>query len=260
VTGRACCLFRSTAGVYKRDEFLSGLGRHGFAGQPMPLRTPTPADVLLIWNRIPAFEQYIRPYETVGARVIVTENGYIHGRDGAKRYALALGQHNGAGKWPVGAPERLEKLNLELHPWRSGGESVLLLPQRGIGARGVAMPPQWAHQALAALKGGTRRPVAFRRHPGPLKTEPYAELAQAHCAVTWGSGAAIKALAFGVPVFHGFPAWIGGSAALRLDGADLERPKMDDGARLAMFQGLAWAQWEISEISSGEAFAWLMNL
>ncbi len=256
----ACCLFRSPAGIYRRDEFMAGLQRVGFTPKSIPERSPGPADVLLIWNRVQAFEQYIRPYEVVGARVIVTENGYIPGQDGAKRYALALGLHNGAGQWPVGGGERLEKLNPLIQPWRTGGDDVLLLPQRGIGSRGVAMPPHWAQDQYRGLPGRTRRKIVLRRHPGPLKTEPYDDLARAHCAVTWGSGAAIKALAFGVPVFHAFDRWIGAPAALPLVGADLECPKMDDGARLAMLERLAWAQWEISEIQSGEAFAWLMSL
>lgn len=255
----ACAVFRSNAHVYRREEFLSGLARVGFSIDHLPKRRPEPGDLILVWNRVGMVEPYVQAYERVGATVIVAENGYISGADGEKRYALAKDLHNGAGSWRIGGPERLERLGLHLLPWRAGGDQVVLLPQRGIGSVNVAMPKGWGHDQLHALARRTRRRILFRRHPGSLKTEPYADLQNAHCAVTWGSGAAIKALAYGVPVFHAFPRWIGAEASTRLDGADLECPMRDDGARLRMFERLAWAQWSMGEIVSGEAFAWLLE-
>jgi hypothetical protein len=74
--------------------------------------------------------------------------------------------------------------------------------------------------------------------------------------VTWGSGAALKALAMGVPVFHTFPQWIGAGAANPL-GSDLEKPFRGD--RLPMFRRLAWAMWPLHELESGAAFAALLG-
>jgi hypothetical protein len=121
------------------------------------------------------------------------------------------------------------------------------------------MPREWSYATGRALPLRTKRPIRLRRHPGHAKTEPYDDLRNAHAAVTWGSGAAIKALAFGVPVFHAFPRWIGAPSALSLDGSDLEAPLCDDDARLAMFRRLAWAQWPMADIVSGEAFSWLLG-
>lgn len=252
-----CSLFRSPS-TYRRDEFLSGLKRHGYHAEMMPRRNPQPGDILLLWNRKGREDQTAKVYERAAATVLVAENGYINGADGQKRYALAIGQHNGAGKWRVGGPERFDAMGIELHAWRSGDE-IVLLPQRGIGAPGVAMPLRWVNTTEAMLKRSTRRKISTRRHPGHLKTEPYEALKHAHCAVTWGSGAAIKALAHGIPVFHGLKSWIGAAAASQLDGADIERPKMSDDDRLEMFRRLAWAQWDMAQITSGEAFEWLLS-
>lgn len=83
------------------------------------------------------------------------------------------------------------------------------------------------------------------------------DLSDARCVVTWNSGAALRALLMGVPAFYEFPAWIGAKAALPLTAWPAE-PKRCDEARLAMFRRLAWAQWRIVEIESGEAFAALL--
>jgi hypothetical protein len=64
-------------------------------------------------------------------------------------------------------------------------------------------------------------------------------------AVTWGSGAAIKALMMGVSVISEMPRWIGWQ-------------DNTEAGRLGMFRALAWAQWELHEIESGEAFAHLL--
>lgn len=246
-----------TTGSYARDAFVAGLARAGYEISETPSRSPTPADILVTWNRTGREANAVRPYDLVGARVLIAENGYVAPRDGSKRFALAITDHNGAGAWPVGGPERFEALGLELKPWRSVGDQVVVLPQRGIGRPGVAMPQTWTARVWRELPKLTERRLVLRRHPGPDKTEPYDALRGAHAAVTWGSGAGIKALAVGVPVFFEFPRWIGAPAA-RLGITALEKPWLGD--RLPMFQRLAWAQWSREEIESGEAFAWLLRL
>jgi hypothetical protein len=76
--------------------------------------------------------------------------------------------------------------------------------------------------------------------------------------MTWGSGAAIKALAMGVPVFYDFPCWIGGPSAMPILGCDPDKPLKDDKRRLAAFESIAYAMWRGSEIESGQAFATLL--
>ena len=253
----ACCQLVEHA-AHRRPAYEAGLHAAGFSIIARPPARPRPDDVLVIWNRRGPQHQLACAYERVGAKVLIAENGYIS-PPGQKLYALAIGKHNGAGEWREGGAERWDQLGVPLAPWRAEGRHVLLLPQRGIGTAGVAMSPTWPRTTHLRLQQATQRPIQIRHHPGRDKTEPYEALAGAHAAVTWGSGAGIKALAAGIPVFHGFPSWIGAPAALPFGPeADLERPLLGD--RLPMFRRLAWAQWSLGEIQSGEAFAWLMNL
>lgn len=253
---RECNLGQPTA---RGAAFSSGLEACGFRVIEEPVPQPSPQDVLVIWNRMQRSEAFARRYELHGARVIVAENGYL-GREWRGRvwYALSLWHHNGMGQWPDGGPERWESWSVPLEPWREGGEEIVILAQRGIGHPSVAQPRGWPEQAAAKLRKSGRR-VRIRVHPGERNmaraTPLDVELAKAFAVATWGSGAALKAILMGVPVFYAFPHWIGGLAAKF--GFDELEPFRGD--RLPMLRRLAWAQWNLDEIRNGEAFRWLLR-
>lgn len=241
----------------KQQSFKAGLENAGYSVYNTFLEPIRSDDILVLWNRHAHEDGHAKRYEQAGARVIVAENGYIGtDPDGGKLFALALNYHNGAGKWNVGDPSRW---TLELRPWRASGEFILVLPQRGMGPPGVAMPRNWTQTIMQKLKNMTRRPIIMRMHPGQNKNgyDVYPAFEGAHAVVTWGSGAAIKAIHAGIPVFHDFDRWIGADASRRLDTGNIELPFLGD--RLPMFQKLAWAQWSLKEIESGEAFRWLLK-
>lgn len=209
----------------RRAAFEKGLKR---IGDPL---------VFVTWNRIGAADQTAKEYEVRGLPVIVAENA-AWGNEfaGHQWYSLARGMHNTAGRFPLGAVDRFDRLGVDLKPWREGGERVVL-PQRGIGPRGVAMPRDWPAQQMGRV----------RSHPGTkqcIRLEQ--DLEHAGEVVTWGSGAAIKALMWGIRVESHMPNWIG------------EQDNTDAG-RLAMFRRLAWAQWTLEEIESGEPFERLIR-
>lgn len=209
----------------RRAAFEKGLKR---IGDP---------EVFCTWNRIGAADQVAKQYEERGVPVIVAENA-AWGNDfaGGRWYSLARGMHNTAGRFPIGGAERFDRLGVDLVPWRAGGERVVL-PQRGIGPVGVAMPRDWPAQQRGRV----------RRHPGTNACIPLEQdLAAAGEVVTWGSGAAIKALMWGIRVESHMPNWIGAQANTDED-------------RLRMFRELAWAQFTLEEIESGEPFRRLLN-
>lgn len=229
--------------AYRRECYETGLSRLGYSIARGASIKPKDGDVLLIWNRGRTAHAAACLYERRGLNVIVTENGYLWGEE--KQYALSIGHHNGLGKWPNGGPERWESLGIDVKPWRDSGECVVLA-QRGIGERGIAQPHEWI--------GRVRSLGRLRAHPGKNPAKPLEQdLSKAGSVVTWGSAAAIKALVWGIPVFYGLKGWIGALASRPV--AEIGKPKKDDADRLAMLQRLAWAQWSIGEIRSGEAFA-----
>lgn len=220
--------------------FSEGFKRHGFAVEVGITYDPRPGDVLCTWNRIAQGDTAAQRFERAGCAVLVAENAtWGNAFAGDSWLTIARDRHNTAGMFNVGGPERWDSLGIDLAPWRTSGETVILA-QRGIGSPPTAMPAGWPQKAYAR-HGGRIRP-----HPGlrPAKALT-GDLAKAGKVVTWGSGAALHALLWGIPVVSEMPQWIA------------EQDNTDAG-RLAMLRNLAWAQWRHSEVENGEAMEWLL--
>jgi hypothetical protein len=252
---------------YRSDAVISGLRQAGYHVTEQLFDDPTEEDCLVIWNRYSVGEEFAKKFEHVGAMVIVIENGYLghhydklskaYDPDDNQLYAMALNYHNGAGRWWAHYPDRWKQQGIELQPWRCDGEHVLVLPQRGIGPKGVAMPRFWDTTIVARLQNMTKRPIKVRGHPGnePATVPLAKDFENCWAAVTWGSGAALKALCAGIPVFHDFKKWIGSPSACLLEGKEtLENKHRHSASRERMLERLAWAQWSVPEIESGVPF------
>lgn len=246
---------------YNGDRIAKALGRFGFEVNDRPKQNPKPDDLLVLWNRHPTAEYDADRYEMVGAKVLIVENGYF-GRNfnGSLWYAISLSQHNGAGLLPVPDADRWKGLGVELKPWRRGGDEIVILATRNMGSRIAREPQGWALRVQAELRRLTRRPVRMRGHPGPQTFQDDRslenDLENAWAVVTWGSSAALKAIAMGVPAFHGFPKWIGRGAARQYP-HDIEDCYRGD--REATFSQVAASMWSVEEIDAGVPFRCLLT-
>ena len=221
----------------RRRVFTEGLKRLGYKVKSGPCTDPKEGDIYITWNRIGAGHTIASLFEARGLPVLVTENAtWGNGFNGDRWYTLAKNRHNTAGRFPIGDNSRWDDLGVDLPAWRRGGETVVL-SQRGIGANPTKQPQGWARQVRGRL-----RPHPGRRDAIPLEED----LKNCGHVITWGSGAAIKALLMGISVTSHMPNWIG------------DQDNTDEG-RLAMFRRLAWAQFRLSEFESGEAFARLLQ-
>ncbi len=242
---------------YRRDAFEQGLRKSGYSlvasGRP-----EGPQDLLIIWNRYGAAESMANTWERCGGTVLVCENGYAgKDADGRQYYAIAANGHNGSGWWPGGSEDRFARLNLEPQPWRAPGNGHLLIcGQRGIGSREMASPSQWHDHVASRLRQQTARRLQIRPHPGnqPPATRLEDDLAGAHACVVWSSSSGVRALLLGYPVFYDAPAWICAGSAVPVRQAKVEEPLRSDLARRAALGRMAWAQWSVPEIESGEPF------
>lgn len=266
---RAYCLIREKP-WYRRDAFVAGLKA---AGHEVVCEHPRRIDrdtLLVIWNRYNEGHLLAQKVEALGGRVLVAENGYLAVGGGTPkfevyspaggqqdhRYALAEGWHNGGGRWPAGGPARWLQLGIELAPWRTDGDHILVCPNRSFGAPGRIMHPDWPERLAAKLRKATRRPVRIRPHPGnnAPKRSLEDDLKGAWAVYVWNSSAGVHAAVRGIPVFSDAPNWILKGAAS--DGP-VDAPTLPD--RLPNFERLAWAQWSVAEIASGEPFKALLQ-
>lgn len=256
---RVCCLIRRHP-HYRRDAFEEGIKTFGAQLVDEVPRDLGPQDVLVIWNRYGANEGHAKRYEATGGRVIAVENGYIgHDDNEHRHYAMAISNHNGAGWWPVGEEERWKQQHITLESPRREGREIVILLQRGIGPHGIAQPKDFEQLARRKLQG-CGYPVRVRAHPGQKIAEPLArDLRHAAAVVTWGSGAALKALAMGIPVFYSLPCWIGGMAGNCGFDVGTPLPPVNEEARRRVMHRIGWAQWNIEEIARGEPFRHLLR-
>ncbi len=221
----------------RKEALVEGLRACGYAVREGVPNTVA-GDLLVTWNRFGPSELAARAFERAGRKVVVLENANWNGLVPGRWLQVAPGRHNTAGIARVGSASRWDALNFPLEPWRETQGEVVALAQRGIGSPPTAMPKDWP----------SRQRCRVRRHPGRGATveELRQDLSRCSKVVTWGSGAAILALAWGIPVESHMPNWIG------------EQDNTDAG-RLEMFRRLAWTQWRIEEIGSGEAFRWTLH-
>lgn len=223
----------------RRAIFTAGLERLGYEVRHELTSDPRAGDVLVTWNRIHYGDEAARIFTARGLRVIVSENA-TWGNEFAGRhwYTLARTYHNVAGMFPVGGPERWDSLGVELEPFRTSGETVVL-PSRGFGSAAYRMPGNWPRMQSGRIR---QHPGRFPEHSVPLRED----LKDCGKVVTWGSAAAVQALIWGIPVESHQPGWIAAQDNTQA-------------GRLAMLRSLAWAQWTLDEIASGEPFARLLS-
>lgn len=239
-TPEACILIRDKP-HYRRSAFVEGAIVAGYRVTTDP--NPKPGNILVIWNRYAQYNTYANEYEKACAKVIVVENGYLgNDFDGGVYYTCSLNRHN------VGSLIRRRKHWFDLHAYRSGSE-VIVLPQRGIGQEGVKMPRDWLSRTEAHLK---KHGVEYRirAHPGVHDCIPLQDdLRNAKCVITWGSGAALKAMMWGIPVLSDFRDWIGFSASTFLYSADFDNIQFKP--RDAVFDLVASSIFNLDEIKQG---------
>lgn len=253
---------------YRRQAFDAGLRRAGFdvADGAGPGR---PGDVLLMWNRYGHWHDAGERFEREGGTVVVAENGYLGAGGSSPKfdvhpggpkpehyYALGIGWHNGRGAWPAGGPERFQALGVELAPWRTVGHHILVCPNRSFGVGEQVQPEGWAESCAARLRKQTTRPVRIRTHPGTDKParDLREDLKGAWAVVVWSSSVAQHALAAGIPTYIEAPFQIVKDAGAS---GPIDAPTPPD--RRPHFERLAWAQWRIEEIETGEPFRRLLR-
>jgi len=111
-----------------------------------------------------------------------------------------------------------QRLNLELAPWRSNGNHILVCGQRdgGWSMKGVDMN-QWALETVQQIRKTTDRPIVVRAHPkNPINQTLFKsipnlrfsqgstlqqDLANAWASVFFNSSSCVASILAGVPVF-----------------------------------------------------------
>lgn len=159
---------------------------------------------------------------------------------------------------PRGLPaDRFQRHGLKVKNWRRDGDTYLLAGMSGKSAEDWELAPEeWERRMAQELKG---EKVKYRPKPswkeatkiqGAEWCPPHIDLAAAlrdvKMVVAHHSNVAIDGLIEGVPCY------VEAGPALGLS-SDLDMPKYPDG-REDLVNGLAWFQWNLREMETGEAW------
>ncbi len=168
---------------------------------------------------------------------------------------------------PLQAPsDRFDKLGLEVLPSRQGGSYILVASQVGGDAQHgmtALTLDKWLANKAMELHRKVKKPIVWRQHPAVAHARPRvsitykqqnpkivklgAALAEASHVVTYNSTLGVEALRLGVPIVCSSKAHYSDCA-----NGDVE-------TRKSYLSRLAYAQWLLPEIESGEAVEYLLG-
>lgn len=158
---------------------------------------------------------------------------------------------------------RLEALGVEIQPWRSGGENVILAGMSEKAARAEGLEHQrWERDAFKTLVRHTNRPIIYRPKPNCSRSRPIkgarfdktslpGQLFEtAHAIVTRHSNIAVEGLIAGIPAFCDAGV---ASVLSKKNLVKIEKPWYPDN-RLQWARDIAWCQFKLTEIKDGLPF------
>lgn len=235
------------------------------------------ADVDVIWSVL--FSGRMAPNKTIWEKNIQTSKPTI---------VLEVGGIKRGTTWKVGlnginrdaffgdignSSDRSNLLNLEVKPWRTDGEYILICGQHDKSLQWQNMPPmsQWVIDTIDEIQRHTDRPIVFRPHPrcslphiehefknvtrqDPQKIDgTYDDFDMSfnnvHATISYSSNPGIHSILEGVPAFVG-PASLAYDAANDIDFLhDIENPLKPD--RQQWLNDYAWTEFTVEEISAG---------
>lgn len=253
---KVACLTDHRLSRYRRiaEAMSAGIQRCGDTAVIADVRgklPPADAAVMWGWKRHALLEQY--------RQFVYADLGYW-GRDHYSRVCVngwSPDQYVRDGL----ASNRFDRLGLSIKPWRTGGTEILIAgcSPKSAADHGLGYMA-WEMKVAAALKDcGLKvmyRPKPNDRMKRPIKGVCYDErpiseaLAAAFAVVTHHSNVAVDALLAGLPVH----CEIGAAACMSVPLDRINEAKEPEG-RAQFLHDVAWLQWTLDEMRSGECWA-----
>jgi len=163
-------------------------------------------------------------------------------------------------------------LNINLQPWRTKGDHILVCLQRNKGwSMGGLDVMKWCNKTIKKIKDCTDRPIVVRAHPGDGKVREYLklnwpgvtisrnptiqqDLKNAWATITYNSSPGVASAIEGVPVFVTDPEPRKSQAfeVANFSLNDIENPRMTE--RQAWLEALAMCHFSFRDLRSGTAW------
>lgn len=262
------------------DAFLLGARRFGHETQVIPLgqvaEHPEGYDIACMVG-VKSREIFLAHWKA-GIRVFYFDKGYSrHSRPGPlagwEYWRLAIDGHQPTKHLVAqqSPDDRLSRLGLTIKPWRKEGDQIVLAGStpKYHAFYGLAEPTEFWTKKVREIRGHSARRLIYRPKPTWLEAQPIPktvfsrppqtltqDMDGAHCLVTHGSNACFDALLSGIPTVI-----IGDGVTRPISTTDLaaiEHPRVPtDDQRLQLLANLAYWQWTLAEMATGDAWRFL---
>jgi len=178
--------------------------------------------------------------------------------------------------WQSATPSRWQQikkdLGIELKPWRTDGEHILICLQRNGGwSMGGLDVMKWCNDVVKEIKLETNRPITIRTHPGDKKAQQYARTAprdvslstadsilddfeNCWACITYNSSPGVAAAIEGVPVF------VTDKTARRSQAYDVANLKLNTINKPEIFERQQWIEkismshYNFNDLANGTAW------
>lgn len=231
-------------------------------------------DVAVIWSvlwngRMKQNQNVFYDYMKQGKPVVVLEIGFLKrdltpgGTDPRATWKIGINGINLNNFYVQGKDDtRFNELKLNLQPWNTGGEHILICGQHEKSEQWRGMPSgeQWLKNTIIELRKHTQRPIRVRSHPRcPLRipiddhNAKYSNLTMKQdfqncwAVVNHCSGPGIEAVMSGIPAFVHKSSLA--SPVASTDLSTIETPVRPERAQWA--NDLAWTEWTQQEMIQG---------
>jgi hypothetical protein len=234
------------------------------------------ADVAVIWSvlwhgKMKNNQAVWQHFRNQGKPVIVLEVGMLQR---GHTWKMGINGTGSAAFYGHGLDlQRPQKLNLQLKPWHTTGDDIVIALQRDDSEQWAGQPPveKWLKQIVNQLRQVSQRPIVIRSHPrrevvvlpGCVIDKPlhmpntYDDfdfdrvLNNAWAVVNWNSGPGSQAVMSGVPAFVGRDSLA--APVANLDWSQIETPARPD--RSEWLINLSHTEWTCDELATGKPIA-----
>ena len=274
------------------DNFLEGVKSVGDKGIRHTGMNPIPCDVALIQGYVHEHgktaphltlrQQAVDLQKRNGKRsLIVDSNLFLYADPGNTKTYL---RYSFDGVFPTTGfyfdtdvdPTRWEKiknnLGIDLRPWRTSGNHILICLQRhgGWSMRGLSTV-DWVNQTISKIRQYSNRPIVVRTHPGDKKIKSILQinhkgirvsetgtllddLYNAWATVVYNSSPSVASAIEGIPTFltDPTPEYSQSYPVANTDLSKIENPELPE--RELWIHKLSMSHWNFDELRSGDAW------
>lgn len=254
------------------EAFLAGVRLHGddVDARPLGQEVTTDCDVAAMVGV--KSRELFQAHGRAGIHLVYLDKGYDrHGSSDSVRaweyWRVAVDAHQPTAKYRSDLEaDRRERFGWQIKPWRATGRQILIAgsSQKYHDFYALRDPTAWAGKLVKQIAGHSSRPIVYRPKPSWSAAVPIdgthfsgpsesivAALAGAHALVTHGSNACFEAILLGVPCIV-----LGDAVAKPISSTaieEIEAPRLaSDEERSAWLNFLAYQQWTLAEMASGE--------